>query len=48
VHHVLVGGTEIVRDGTFTGATPGAVLRAGTDTDTVHTNPAPTTDGGPR
>ena len=32
MHHVLVGGTEIVRDGTYTGATPGIVLRAGRDT----------------
>jgi len=36
VHHVLVAGTEIVRDGAYTGATPGAVLRAGRDTETVH------------
>jgi N-acyl-D-aspartate/D-glutamate deacylase len=32
MHHVLVGGTEIVRDGAYTGATPGVVLRAGRDT----------------
>jgi N-acyl-D-aspartate/D-glutamate deacylase len=27
IHHVLVNGTEIVRDGTWTGALPGSVLR---------------------
>jgi N-acyl-D-aspartate/D-glutamate deacylase len=36
VEHVLVNGTEIVRDGAYTGATPGIVLRAGRDTETVH------------
>jgi N-acyl-D-aspartate/D-glutamate deacylase len=36
VGHVLVNGTEIVRDGAFTGTTPGRVLRSGRDTDTVH------------
>jgi N-acyl-D-aspartate/D-glutamate deacylase len=36
VGHVLVNGTEIVRDGDFTGAVPGSVLRSGRDTDTVH------------
>ena len=36
MQHVLVAGTEIVRDGAYTGATPGIVLRAGRDTDTVH------------
>jgi N-acyl-D-aspartate/D-glutamate deacylase len=36
VHHVLVGGTEIVRDGSYSGATPGVVLRSGRDTRTVH------------
>ncbi|MHB8680660.1 MAG: N-acyl-D-amino-acid deacylase family protein [Acidimicrobiales bacterium] len=35
IEHVVVNGTEIVRRGEFTGATPGAVLRSGTDTDTV-------------
>jgi N-acyl-D-aspartate/D-glutamate deacylase len=38
VHHVLVAGTEIVRDGAYTGATPGRVLRSGRDTRTVHAN----------
>jgi N-acyl-D-aspartate/D-glutamate deacylase len=36
VCHVFVNGTEIARDGEFTGATPGAILRSGRDTDTVH------------
>ncbi len=36
VHHVLVGGTETVRDGAYTSATPGVVLRSGRDTRTVH------------
>jgi N-acyl-D-aspartate/D-glutamate deacylase len=35
IEHVIVNGTEIVADGAFTGATPGHVLRSGTDTDTV-------------
>jgi N-acyl-D-aspartate/D-glutamate deacylase len=34
IDHVIVGGTEIARDGAFTGAHPGRVLRAGQDTAT--------------
>jgi N-acyl-D-aspartate/D-glutamate deacylase len=36
IGRVLVNGTEIVRDGEFSGAVPGRVIRSGTDTDTVH------------
>ena len=35
IEHVLVNGTEILRAGNPTGDLPGAVLRSGTDTDTV-------------
>ena len=35
VAHVLVGGTEIVRDGTLLDALPGRILRSGRDTDTI-------------
>jgi N-acyl-D-aspartate/D-glutamate deacylase len=33
VHHVYVNGTEIAHNGTFTGATPGTMLRRGVDTE---------------
>ena len=36
VQHVIVNGTEIVHDGAYTGATPGTLLRAGRDTETVN------------
>jgi N-acyl-D-aspartate/D-glutamate deacylase len=36
IGRVLVNGAEIVRDGAFSGAVPGRVIRSGTDTDTVH------------
>jgi len=36
VVHVVVNGTQIVRDSEYTGATPGTVLRAGRDTETVN------------
>jgi N-acyl-D-aspartate/D-glutamate deacylase len=38
MHHVLVAGTEIVKDSAYTGATPGTLLRAGRDTKTVPAN----------
>jgi N-acyl-D-aspartate/D-glutamate deacylase len=36
IEHVFVNGQEIVRAGSFTGATPGSVLRSGAQTDTVR------------
>lgn len=35
IERVIVGGTEIIRNGTWTGATPGAILRPGEATRTV-------------
>ncbi len=35
IGHVIVAGQEIVRDGTFTDARPGRVLRSGIDTRTA-------------
>jgi N-acyl-D-aspartate/D-glutamate deacylase len=40
IGHVLVNGTEIVRDGSFTSVRPGRILRSGRDTDTVHAQAA--------
>ena len=35
VHHVVVNGREIIRDGQYLGKPAGAILRPGTDTYTV-------------
>jgi N-acyl-D-aspartate/D-glutamate deacylase len=35
VHHVVVNGTQCVRDGAMLAARPGRILRSGTDTVTV-------------
>ncbi len=43
IGHVVVNGTEIVRQGSFTTARPGRVLRSGRDTDTVHAGTVSTT-----
>ena len=36
IQHVFVNGTEVLRNGETTGATPGSVLRSGQDSQTVH------------
>ena len=35
VHHVFINGEQAVRDGQFTDARPGTLLRSGRDTDPV-------------
>ena len=39
IHHVFVGGEESVRHGEFTDVRAGAIIRSGTDTDTVTARP---------
>jgi N-acyl-D-aspartate/D-glutamate deacylase len=36
IEHVVVNGTEIIRDGKHTGALPGTILRSGRDTKSVE------------
>jgi len=36
IDHVVVNGTEIIRNGTHTGALPGTIFHSGRDTDTVE------------
>jgi N-acyl-D-aspartate/D-glutamate deacylase len=36
ISRVMVNGVTVARDGALTGATPGTVLRAGRDSETVH------------
>ena len=35
LNHVFIGGVEVIRDSTPTGALPGTVIRSGVDTETV-------------
>ncbi len=46
IAHVIVGGTEIIRHGEWTGATPGTILRPGEATRTVPI-PADMADAAP-
>ena len=38
VHHVFINGEHAVRDGGFTNARPGTLLRSGRDTEPVSAN----------